>query len=151
MKGEVFLACWIGKTCMSSKAWSGWEEVYPRPRCRVPNAVGESATIAAVVYSCGVPIPTSSPGVWWWSVLGWLSNRKIGSSTLMSPGAVRFGGLTVPRGDDWAGVAGRVGRGLRGDGVRRPPSRHPVEGEVGKSSVCSSVRRHVACITGLRV
>jgi len=74
----------------------------------------------------------------------------VGSSTLMLPGGVRVGGVTGPRGDMWAGVAGRVGRGLRGSGVRRPPNR-TLEGGVGKNSVCTGVRRHVAWIAGLRI
>ena len=75
------------------------EEVYPRPQCRVPNAAGKSATVAAVASSCGVPIPTGSLSVWGWEVLGCVSNRGVGSSTLMLPRGVRFGGVTGPRGD----------------------------------------------------
>jgi len=121
---------------MSSTSWSDWEEVYPRPRCRVPNAAGESATIAAVTSSCGLPIPPGSPGVWRWEVLGWVVGSftlgGVGSSTSMLPGSVQFGGVSGPRGDDWAGVAGHVGRYLRESGVGRPLSRPPVEGGVGK-------------------
>ena len=46
------------------------------------------------------------------------------------------------------GVAERVGRGLRGSWVKRPPSRPMVEGGAGKICVCSGVRRMVAWIAG---
>ncbi len=61
---------------------SGWEEVYPRSRCRVPNAAGESAIVSA-----------------------------------------RVGGVFRARDEVWAGVAGFVGKSLRGGGVRRPRKR----------------------------
>ena len=75
--------------------------------------------------------------------MGWVVNLGVGSSTLMPPGGVRFGGLAGPRGGVWAGVAGRVGRGLREGGFRRPLNRPPKDG-VGKSGVCAGVKRHVA-------
>jgi len=68
----------------------------------------------------------------------------------MLPGGVRFGGVAGPRGDGWVGVAGRVGRGFRGGGVRLPPNR-PLEDWVGKNSVCAGMRRHVAWIDELRI
>jgi hypothetical protein len=104
--------------------------------------------------ACGVPILTGFPGVWGWEVLGWVVIRGVGSSPLVLSRGVRFGGVYGTRGDVWAGVAGRMGRGLRGDGVKplkRPPNQTLVEGGVGKNSVCSGVRRHVACIAGLRI
>ena len=134
-----------------SRLGSGWEEVYLQPGCRSPNAAGESDAVADVVFSQEVPIPTGFPGVWGWEVLGWVFNRGIGSSTLMFSGGVRFGGVAGSCGGIWAGVAGRVGRGVRGGGVRRPPNRPPVGCGVGKNSVCAGVRRHVARITGLRI
>jgi hypothetical protein len=95
--------------------------------CRGPNAADESVVVAAVSSSCGVPIPTGSPGVWWWEVLLWVSNREVGSSTIMFREVFGLlGGVTGPCADVWAGVAGRVGRGLRGGGVRRPPNRPPL-------------------------
>jgi hypothetical protein len=111
---------------------------------------GESVAVAAVDSSHGVPIPTGSPGVWGWEVLGWVSNNGVGSSTLMLSGGVRFGGVTGACGDVWASVAGRVGRGLHGGEVTRPPNRSPVGG-VGKHSVCAGVRRHMAWILGLKI
>ena len=77
-------------------------------------------------------------------------NLGVGSSPFISLGGVRFGGVAGPRGGVWAGVAGRVRRGLRGGGVRRPPNRPPEDG-VGKNSVCAGVRRHVAWIARLRI
>ena len=82
--------------------------------------------------------------------MGWVSSLGVGSYTLMLPGDARFGGVAGPRGDVWAGTAGRVGRGLRGGGVRRPPIR-PLKGGVGKNSVCAGVRRYVAWMAGLRI
>ncbi len=83
--------------------------------------------------------------------MGWVAIHGVGISPLMLPKGVRFGSVTRPRGDVWACVARRVGRGLRGGGVKRPPNRPPVEGGVGKNSVCSGVREHVACIVGLGI
>ncbi len=64
-------------------------------------------------------------------------------ATLGLSGSVRLGGVTGPHGDVCVGVAGIVGRRLRGGGVKRPPNR-PIVGGVGKNSVCAGVRRHVA-------
>ncbi len=60
------------------------------------------------------------------------------------------GGVTVPSGDVWAGIAGVVGRGLRRSGVKRPLN-WSLEGGVGKISICAVVRRHVAWIDGLQI
>ena len=150
LKIEVLLACWTGKTGMSSMSGSGWKEVYPRPRCRVPNVVGESAAVAALAFPCGAPIPTDSPSVWGWEVFGWVSIRGVGFAAKLLPGGTRLGGVAGPCGDVWAGVAGRVGRSLRGGGVSQPPSRAP-EGGVGKNSICAGERRHAAWIAGLGI
>jgi len=75
--------------------------------------------------------------------LGWVFNLGVESSTILLHGGVRFGDVAEPCGDVWAGIAGRVGRGLRGGGVRRPPNR-PAKGGVEKISGCAGVRRHVA-------
>jgi hypothetical protein len=150
LEGGDHLSCWIGKTGMSSRLGSRWEEVYARSGGRGPNAAGESAVVASVASSCGVPIPTGSTDDWGYEAFGWVSSLGIGSSTLMLPGGVRFGGVAGPRGEVCAGVAGRVGSGLRGGGVSQPPSRAP-EGGVGKNSICAGERRHAAWIAGLGI
>jgi hypothetical protein len=130
---------------MSSMTRSGWDEEYPRPRCRGPRASGVSATVAIMALSYGVPSPTGSSSVWRCKVLGWVSTCGFRSSEKLLPaGGIRLGGVTGQCGDVLAGVAGRAGRGLRGGGVKRPPNRPLVEGGVGKISVCAGVRRQVA-------
>jgi len=76
-------------------------------------------------------------------VLVWVPNRGDVSSAKLWPGDSRRGGVTGPGGDAGAGVDGRVGRYLRGGGVRRPPNRPLVEGGVGMNWVCAGVRRQV--------
>ena len=75
-------------------------------------------------------------------MIGLVTNLRVGSSTFRLSIGVRFGDVSGPRSDDWAGVAGRVGRGLRGGGVRRPPNQPPLEGGVGKKYFL--IRREVA-------
>ena len=82
--------------------------------------------------------------------MGWVFNLGVESSTILLLGGVRLGGVAGPCGNVRAGVAGHVGIGLRGGRVRRPPNQPP-RGRVGKNSVCAGVRRHVACIAGLRI
>jgi len=77
-------------------------------------------------------------------VLELVSNRGVRSSAKLMREDSRRGGLTVPGGDAEADVDGRVGRGLRGGGVKRPPDRPLVEDGVGKNCVCAGVRRQVA-------
>jgi hypothetical protein len=100
---------------MSSVAWSGWEEVYPRPRCLGPNAAGVSTAVAAMVSSYGVPSPTDSPSFWRWEVLGCVSIRGVGSSAKLLYGGIRLGGVTGPCGD--IGRASPVGWGEVSEGV----------------------------------
>ncbi len=127
---------------MSPRSRSGWEEVYPLSCCLSARQSGESyaATVADSAYgmiiSAGAPI--RGWGAWWW-----VSNLGIVITTLGLSGSVRLGGVTGPHGDVWVGVAGIVGRGLRGGGVKRPPNR-PIGGVVRKNSACAGVRRHVA-------
>ena len=109
-----------------------------------------SVVVAIVASSYGIPTPTCSPNGRGWEAYERVSNLGVGMSTLWLPGGVRFGGVAGPRGDVWVGVSGRVGRGLRGGGVKRPPNR-PLKGGVGKNSVCVGVRKHVAWIAGLRI
>ena len=98
----------------------------------------------------GVHVSADSPG-WDWGALGWVSNRGVGSLPWRLPRYGQFGGVTGPGGGVWAGVAGRMWRGLRGDGGRRPPNRPRAGGGVGQKIVCSGLRRHVACIAGIRI
>ena len=84
-------------------------------------------------------------------MLGLVLNSGAGSSAKWLPGDSRRVGVTGPGGDTGAGVAGRMGRGLRGNGVKRPPNRPLVEGGVGKICVCAGVRRQLALITGPRI
>ena len=61
-----------------------------------------------------------------------------------------LGGVAGLSGYVWAGIAGDMGRDLRGSGVRLHPNRPPKDG-VGKNSICAAVRRYVAWIAGLRI
>jgi hypothetical protein len=74
MREEVHGACWIERTGMSSVPGSGWEEVYPRSRCRVPNATGEPATVSG--RAGGV---SGARGEVWAGVAGCVGRSLLGS------------------------------------------------------------------------
>ena len=51
-----------GKIGVFSKLGSGWDEVYPLPKCMGSCMAGEPAAMMVAATSCEVPIPAGSRG-----------------------------------------------------------------------------------------
>ncbi len=53
---------WGGGTCVFSKLGSGWDEVYPLPKCMGPCMAGRPVVMVIADTSCEVPTPAISLG-----------------------------------------------------------------------------------------
>ena len=51
-----------GKRVVFSKLGSGWDEVYPLPKCMGPRMAGEPVVMMVAATSCEVPNPAGSRG-----------------------------------------------------------------------------------------
>ena len=79
---------------------------------------GEPAVMMVMATSCGVHIPAGSRNGMGEDAGGWVSSLLVGLSKLGLLSGAPHGSVAGPSGDVWAGIAGDVGRSLRGSGVR---------------------------------
>jgi len=124
----------VTSTPLSGPQCSGWVR-YSSDRGFLEGCAYSHGFLGCLgVRSVGVVIPPFG-----WNSPGYIAGRRSVAC------------VSGPRSNVWAGIAGRVGRGLLGGGVKRPPNRPPLEGGVGKNNICPGGRWQAAWIDGLKI